>query len=779
MKRIALYIGIVASLVASCSIQEEDFKAPAQDDVIFYASFEQPSEGTRVYANEDLRLRWNANDRVSIFNKNTYNQEYKFLGETGDNSGEFNKVETNVFVTGNEIPHVVSVFPYQRGTTITEDETLALTLPAFQHYAENTFGFGSNTMVSVSEDSLLQYKSVGGYLRISLYGEGMTVSSITLKGNNGEKIAGKASVSMPLDGVPGLIMASDATDAITLVCDTPVALGAKAEESKHFWFVVPPVTFSQGFAITVIMTGGEMFVKSTSQSITINRSHLSKMSPMEVIGTTPIPTPTVPIPEAVDLGLLSGIKWASFNVGASNPEEYGDHYAWGEIEPKADYSLSTYKWSIDMALTRYCPDSYFGYDGFSDTKIILDPEDDAAHMAFGGEWRMPADAEWTELRETCTWEWTSMNGVNGSMVTGPNGNTIFLPAAGSHYGEELLSIDSEGVYWSSSLHPYLMNSAWDVFFYSGTVGRSRSNRYLGSSIRPVSGDPFQAVESVTLNQSELELSIGESSPLVATVLPDNATVKAVTWSSRDNSIATVSSTGVVTGVSVGSAIIRVYTLDGGNEATCHVTVSFPVPEAVDLGLPSGLKWASFNLGALKPEEYGYYYAWGEADSSSKSYYNWFTYKWCMGYENTLTKYCADSYHGYYDRTDEKTVLDPEDDAAHVNLSGNWRMPTKAEWTELQENCTWEWTTLNGVNGQKVTSKKSGYTDKWIFLPAAGIRNEDYLSFDGSEGYYWSSSLGTDYVDNPNHAWFVTFDSADVGIYGNYRYYGFSVRPVTE
>lgn len=90
MKRIALYLGIVAALVASCSIQEENFETPQKDDVVFYASFEQPTEvGTRVYANEKLYLRWTADDRVSIFNKITYNQQYKFLGETGDNSGGF------------------------------------------------------------------------------------------------------------------------------------------------------------------------------------------------------------------------------------------------------------------------------------------------------------------------------------------------------------------------------------------------------------------------------------------------------------------------------------------------------------------------------------------------------------------------------------------------------------------------------------------------------------------------------------------------------------------
>ena len=275
-------MGIAATLVASCSIHEKDFKALLQENVIFYASFEQPTEQTKVYANGDLYLRWTADDRVSIFNKLTYNQQYKFTGNTGANAGGFKKVDTDEFVTGNPISHVVSVYPYEESTEISENEVLTLTLPDEQHYAENTFGLGANTMVAISEDNVLQYKNVGGYLRVSFYGEGVSVSSITLKGNNGEKLAGKASVTMPLDGTPAAILADNATDQISLVCDTPVTLGSTADESVDFWFVVPPVSFSEGFTVSVSQANGSVFEKSTSKSITIDRSKVSKMSSMEV-----------------------------------------------------------------------------------------------------------------------------------------------------------------------------------------------------------------------------------------------------------------------------------------------------------------------------------------------------------------------------------------------------------------------------------------------------------------------------------------------------------------
>jgi hypothetical protein len=192
-------------------------------------------------------------------------------------------------------------------------------------------------------------------------------------------------------------------------------------------------------------------------------------------------------------------------------------------------------------------------------------------------------------------------------------------------------------------------------------------------------------------------------------------------------------------------------------------------EYVDLGL--SVKWATCNVGASKPEEYGDYFAWGE--TQPKSTYSWSTYKWCRGSYDTQTKYCTNSSYG---TVDNKTTLDLSDDAARANWGGSWRMPTDAELTELREQCTWTWTTQNGVYGYKVTSKKSGYTNKSIFLPAAGCRSDDSLYDAGSGGYYWSSSLYTDY---PDDAWRVGFYSGYVGRYCSSRYCGFSVRPVCQ
>ena len=191
---------------------------------------------------------------------------------------------------------------------------------------------------------------------------------------------------------------------------------------------------------------------------------------------------------------------------------------------------------------------------------------------------------------------------------------------------------------------------------------------------------------------------------------------------------------------------------------------------VDLGLPSGIKWATCNVGANSPEDYGDYFAWGETEP--KDYYDFSSYKYCNGSYDTMTKYCTESDHG---TVDNKTELELEDDAANANWGGDWRMPTKEEWRELinSDNCTWEWTTQNGVEGYKVTSVRNWNS---IFLPAAGYRIGDDLGDAGNEGIYCSTNYTKDYS---NYSWSLNFDSTDVHWRSICRDFGQSVRPVCE
>ena len=258
----------------------------------------------------------------------------------------------------------------------------------------------------------------------------------------------------------------------------------------------------------------------------------------------------------------------------------------------------------------------------------------------------------------------------------------------------------------------------------------------------------------------------------------NAIDKTVTWSSSNTNVATVDTDGHVTAVSVGSATITATTNDGNLTATCKIMVMEtpgPDPEAVNLGL--SVKWASVNLGATSPEGYGDYYAWGETEP--KSTYSLSTYKWSNSNGTQFTKYCPSGKTDYWGGTgnpDGKSVLDLEDDAARANLGGNWRMPTDAEWKELQSKCTWTWTTMNGVDGHKVTSKVSGYTDKWIFIPASGYRSGSSTYSVGSYVHMWSSSL---YTANPQYALVLRFSPNSIERSYTQRYEGQTIRPVSE
>ena len=201
---------------------------------------------------------------------------------------------------------------------------------------------------------------------------------------------------------------------------------------------------------------------------------------------------------------------------------------------------------------------------------------------------------------------------------------------------------------------------------------------------------------------------------------------------------------------------------------------------IDLGL--SVKWATRNIGAENEEDYGDYFAWGE--TTPKDDYSWDTYKYCKGevimgiLDTALTKYCTDSNNGYNNFKDDKTILDPEDDAAAVNWGGSWRIPTHEEMEELKTKCTWEFTTQNGVDGFKVTSTIDGYTDKSIFLPAARMIINTTLHQDaGIYAAYWTSSL---HIGMANYFAYGLFANSKDLIElrdAHNRKYGLTIRPV--
>ena len=482
----------------------------------------------------------------------------------------------------------------------------------------------------------------------------------------------------------------------------------------------------------------------------------------------------------VDLGLPSGTLWATCNVGANSPEEYGDYFAWGETQPKSEYSLSTYKYckGTENTMTKYCTSSDYG---MVDNKTELEPSDDAATANWGSEWQMPSLEQCKELYNNnyTTTTWTVMNGIYGRMiVSNSNGNSVFLPAAGWQADAIIDGTGGYGYYWSRSLYTTSgCDHALYLDFASQYIDWASGYRYYGRTIRPVRVKSVQtvAVSNIELSQTELSVKVGGSLQLSATVLPEYASNKDVKWESSNADIATVDQSGKVTAVAVGTCTITCSATDGsGVKAECKVTVlnnnsgTLDGHEYVDLGLPSGTLWATCNVGANSPEEYGDYFAWGETEP--KTDYSWSTYKYCKGSKNTMTKYCTNSKYG---TVDNKTELEAADDAATVNWGSEWQMPSEEQCAELiySSYTTTTWTTMNGVDGWKITSESNGNS---IFLPAAGCRRDASLNYAGRDGYYWLRSLDT---STSYYAYGLDFGSGSIYTGSSGRYYGRSVRPV--
>ena len=285
--------------------------------------------------------------------------------------------------------------------------------------------------------------------------------------------------------------------------------------------------------------------------------------------------------EAVDLGL--SVKWASFNIGATAPEECGDYFAWGETKPyyEVGYAQSTQPVWREGKEEGYSWTSYSYGDSNGVTAIdannILSLDVDAASVNCGGLWRIPTVYELRELcnPDNCSWTRTTWHGTVGYRVTskidGYRGNFIFIPAAGFRYSVGIYRVDEDFFLWSSVVDFDSHFNAYYLYSLSGAVGWKSINRYRGYSIRPVYGQLVR-VTNLAIDNSK-NLTIGERAPLIATIIPSNASEKTLVWSSSNTKVATVDDSGVVDALSVGTAVITAKTLDGNYTSSCQVTVN--------------------------------------------------------------------------------------------------------------------------------------------------------------------------------------------------------------
>ncbi len=489
----------------------------------------------------------------------------------------------------------------------------------------------------------------------------------------------------------------------------------------------------------------------------------------ELIVTVTEPQKTYAIPETVDLGLPSGILWANFNLGATRPEEYGDYFAWGETSVKTTYTSGNYLWNGN---------SKYSVGGLTQ----LQAQDDAAAVLLGPDWFIPTREMFEELLSNCYDRWTSENGVQGIRFTSKSNSSrsIFIPAAGYYRDGYITEAGSYVMIWSSTFD---MSGGESFLMRIGSGGQSIAanySRFRGMSVRPVSRRTRVAVTGVSLDKASLRLETGRAETLTAIIYPSNATNRTVQWASNNTSVATVSSDGTVTGVSQGRTQIVATTADGGFRAYCTIEVTnTPVGlEAVDLGLPSGIKWANMNLGAAERTDYGDYYAWGETEPYYMPGYSQSSGGSCRWRSGKESGYIRSSYTysngansvsvyngGYY-------VLDSAHDAATVRWGAPWRMPTRQELQELMENCSWEYNVWDsGVYGYKVTSKSD--RSRFIIIPMAGYRNGTALYDPGVIGYYWTSTRSSS-------TWAASclfLDTVSPATGSRYIYQGLPIRPV--
>lgn len=779
MKTIFKLIPLVSVAVfGACNdiIESAEAISIPEKEIVLTATREGVNPGTKSFRLDDGSVWWSPAEEVSVFYGSGSSGGSKFVS-MNTAIAETVELQGSVQMAGSG-KDFWAVYPYSEENSC-DGNSITTVIPDQQTGVEGNFSNDAFPTVAKSSSLSLAFWNICG--GVKFFVSRSDIKSVTFKGNNNEPLAGKVSVSFGTDGTPVVQEVIDAKAQVTIF-----APNGAFKVGKYYYVTLLPAELKSGFTM-ILQTENTRGIVSSNKAQKIKRSSFGVLKNID----SNVSEWESTIDEPVDLGL--SVKWATYNVGASKPEEYGDYFAWGETKQKPYYAWSTYKFKQGMQGTedkgpfsKYVTNSIYGTYGAVDNKTILDLEDDVANAAWGRPWRMPSKDEMIELFDNCTSLWCDNyndTGIAGfiltSNITGYTDKSIFLPAAGFMLGNRPMDVGSRCYYLTSSLSPWRPSRVC----YAGYGGLGdMQDRCYGHPVRPVYGE-YIAVESLSMNTNSMKLNPGDTEQLQAIISPLDAIEKDVRWETSDTWVASVDRFGRVKAVGVGSATITAYA-SSGESTTCTVTVEESVTDHndhdyIDLGL--GVKWATFNVGASKPEEYGDYFAWGETEP--KSDYSWSAYKYRQSgdsYENIIfNKYCLSNHNTYWGGNgspDNKSILDPEDDAAYVNWGGDWRMPTIEEWEELINNCIWTWTSDyngTGIAGRIVTSKRPGYSDKSVFLPAAGYLVDNRLG--GREwGHYWSSSL---YMGYPYSSFEILFGSENYKETLSFRRTGYPIRPV--
>ena len=434
-----LALSAVAAAAFSCTVRQldEDLQsAPNGERLEFTASIEDEAQ-TRSSVDANLNFYWSPGDQVSLF-----------YGPSGNTAGSLFTAQNTEITQSTTFTGTISAFtgmgndgvplsfwsvsPYLASNR-SDGNSVQATLPTVQQaVAEN---FASNTMLMVAKSYALSlsFKHVGAMLHIRM--SRSDIVSVTFQGNAGETVAGRVSVTMDSSGKP-VWSPINGQGSKYVMLKKPDGFVA----GTYYYLYFLPQTFAQGWSLTFETRDGQTGTYTSNNSITFARAASRNVNNLDARVTT-----WEAAAEYVEMG--PGIFWATKNVGADSPEEYGDYFAWGETTPKTTFSWNNYKWGTQTSFSRYVTKSSLGT---IDNLTTLLPEDDAATVNLGGKWRTPTREEWKWLNDNCEWTRTDGGYLVTSNVQGYEGNSIFLPAGGCIYSSPQ-DVGSNGYYWSSTL----------------------------------------------------------------------------------------------------------------------------------------------------------------------------------------------------------------------------------------------------------------------------------------------------------------------------------------
>ncbi|MBO5642303.1 MAG: hypothetical protein J5900_07710 [Prevotella sp.] len=499
MKKRQLTYGAMAALtlalgLTSCQNELAEL-TPSGGERITLSVTQDDAAGTRTYLNDDKKVVWSTSDALSLFDTKNVNRPFELTKGAGSTTGEFGGT-----VSADSRKEYCAVYPYGADYTFTSGTVTGVTLPAEQTAVANGFDKSAAIMTGYTTDAKnLAFKQLCAFVQITT--ESAT-KKIVFKTNGTESLAGTLSVAIDEEGIGSATVTSNGTGTVTLV----PAGNEESIAAGTYLIAVLPGTLTQGFTMECVGTDGDGLTRSYNGSTSVlNRKAVINM------GTASLAqgwTPTVNGHGYVDLGItIDGKKilFATCNVGADSPEEYGDYFAWGATEPyytgytMNGTSVNVTSWkdgkSAGYALTNapfYSSGTYSDaiYTKYTATPATLEAEDDAASVQWGADWRMPTTEEMKALYDNTTNEPITDykgTGIAGRIFTGKGNyanSSLFLPAAGSFDGTSCSNGGSGGYFWSSTLGSSTYGR--DLIFTSGDVNpQDYYNRYYGFSVRAV------------------------------------------------------------------------------------------------------------------------------------------------------------------------------------------------------------------------------------------------------------------------------------------------------